>query len=281
MTGRIEGKVAFITGVARGQGRAHAMRLAEEGADIIGIDVCAQIDGIMYPLSTPEDLAETVELVEKLGRHIITGVADVRDRASMSTVLEEGLSQFGRLDIVVANAGVMPAFGREAQNQEQDRRVWQICLDVLLTGAMNTVELTYPRIVAGGGGGSIVLIGSMSAPNPMIRTEATHTLGLLAYSAAKAGLVNLARNYASLLASESVRVNIVQPTSTNTKMVNNDMMAEFWASASAADRGRSHALPVLQVEPEDIANAALWLASDESRFITGSTVSVDAGASLR
>ena len=279
MTGRIEGKVAFITGVARGQGRAHAVRLAEEGADIIGIDICAQIDGIRYPMSTPEDLAETVELVEKLGRRVITGVADVRDRASMATVLEEGLTQFGRLDIVVANAGVMPAFGRE--DQDQDRRLWQICLDVLLTGAMNTVELTYPRIVAGGAGGSVVLIGSMSAPNPMIRTEATHTLGLLAYSAAKAGLVNLARNYASLLASDSVRVNIVQPTSTNTKMINNEMMAEFWASASAADRGRSHALPVLQVEPEDIANAALWLASEESRFITGSTVSVDAGASLR
>jgi SDR family mycofactocin-dependent oxidoreductase len=278
MTGKLEGKIAFITGVARGQGRAHALRLAGEGADIIGVDICQQIDGVEYPMATPDDLAETVKLVENLDRRIVTGIADVRDRDALEAVYQQGLAQFGRLDFVIANAGVMPVFGPRANEFAS----WQLCLDVLLTGVLNTVELTYRQIAGQGEGGSIVITSSMAALQPMMRTESSHTYGLLGYSAAKAALVNLARNYASILATHHIRVNTLHPTGVNTPMIHNDMIARHWETADPEDSNvLVSAIPVLEVEPEDIANAVLWLCSDESRYFTGNQVRIDAGANLR
>jgi SDR family mycofactocin-dependent oxidoreductase len=278
MTGQLEGKVAFITGVARGQGRAHALRLAEAGADIIGLDICAPIDGVEYPLATPGDLKETAKLVEALDRRIITAVADVRDRQALDAVLQQGLAELGRLDFVIANAGVMPVFGPRAAEFAS----WQLCLEVLLTGVLHTVEATYPTLVDQGDGGSIVITSSMAALQPMMRTQISHSYGLLGYSAAKAGLVNLARNYASILAPHRIRVNTIHPTSVNTPMIHNDMMTRHWETANPEDtKVLVSAIPVAEVEPEDIANAALWLCSDDSRYFTGNKVRIDAGANLR
>jgi SDR family mycofactocin-dependent oxidoreductase len=278
MTGQLAGKVAFITGAARGQGRAHALRLASEGADIIGIDICEQIDGVEYPMATPDDLAETAKLVERLDRRIVTAIADVRDPDSLRAAFSAGLAELGRLDFVIANAGVMPVFG----DRSNEFAAWQLCLDVLLTGVLHTVELTYPELVKQGEGGSIVITSSMAGLQPMMRTENAHTYGLLGYSAAKAALVNLARNYASILAVHRIRVNTIHPTGVNTLMIHNDMMARHFETADPEDSlALVNAIPVDAVEPEDIAAAAFWLCSDDSRYFTGNEVRVDAGASLR
>ena len=278
MSGKLEGKVAFITGVARGQGRTHALRLAEAGADIVGVDICAQIDAVEYPLATPDDLAETVKLVEGLERRIVAGVADVRDPDSLRTVYQQGLAELGRLDFVIANAGVMPVFGPRANELAS----WQLCLDVLLTGVLNTVELTYRQIVEQSEGGSIVITSSMAGLRQMMRTESSHSYGLLGYSAAKAALVNLARNYASILAKHRIRVNTVHPTSVNTPMIHNEMIDRHWEHADPADMSvLTSAIPVLEVEPEDISAAVLWLCSDDSRYFTGNQMRIDAGANLR
>jgi SDR family mycofactocin-dependent oxidoreductase len=278
MTGKLAGKVAFITGAARGQGRAHAVRLASEGADIIGIDICEQIDGVEYPMATPDDLAETAKLVEQLDRRAVTAIADVRDAESLRSALSTGLAELGRLDFVIANAGVMPVFGERSR----EFGAWQLCLDVLLTGVLNTVEVSYPRLVSQGQGGSIVITSSMAALQPMMRTENAHTYGLLGYSAAKAALINLARNYASILAVHRIRVNTIHPTGVNTPMINNDMMARHFETVEAEDTlALVNAIPVQAVEPEDIAAAAAWLCRDDSRYVTGSQLPVDAGATLR
>jgi len=278
MSGRVEGKVAFITGAARGQGRAHAVRLAEEGADIIAVDICAQMPGVGYPMSTREDLDQTVKMVEGLGQRIVAGKGDVRDRESLAVVLDEGMEKLGRLDFVIANAGIMPVFGEESQQM----RAWHDCLDVMLTGVLHTVELTYPRLIKQGTGGSIAITSSMGALTPMMRTEGKHSMGMLGYTAAKAALVNLSRNYASFLAFHHIRVNTIHPTGVNTPMIHNDMCQDGFANANPEDlKTLVNAIPVNAVEPEDIANAVLWLCSDESKYFTGSALRIDAGASLR
>jgi NAD(P)-dependent dehydrogenase (short-subunit alcohol dehydrogenase family) len=246
----LSGRVAFITGVARGQGRSHALALAKAGVDIIGIDICAQIPGVPYPLSTVDDLERTSKEIEALGRGAVLGVADVRDRTSMSTVLDRALADFGRLDFVIANAGVMPIHGDSARTM----RAWQDCLDVLHTGVVTTTELTYPHNVQHGGGGSIVFTRSMAALQPMIRTEARHTLGLLGYAAAKAALENVCRNYASLLARERVRVNVVRPSGVNTPMIDNDHFREVHSGGPGEDdQVLVNAIPVHSIEGEDVS----------------------------
>jgi SDR family mycofactocin-dependent oxidoreductase len=278
MTLPLEGRVAFITGLARGQGRAHALRLAAAGADIVGVDICAPIEEVEYPLSTLDDLAQTVKAVEGLDRRIIADVGDVRDRDSLDAVYQRGLAEFGRLDFVIANAGVMPVFGPKANEIGS----WHLCLDVLLTGVLNTVELTYPKLVEQGEGGSIVITSSMAALKPMMLTMNSHSYGNLGYSAAKAALINLARNYASILAVHRIRVNTLHPTAVNTPMIHNEMMERYWESASPEDLNvLPSAIPTLEVEPEDISAAVAWLCSDDSRYFTGSQVKIDAGANLR
>jgi SDR family mycofactocin-dependent oxidoreductase len=278
MAGRVEGKVAFITGAARGQGRAHAIRLAGEGADIVGLDLCAQVDTVDYAMSTPDDLEETVKLVDEQGRRMIARVGDVRDIESLRSLYEEGVATFGHIDLVVANAGIMPVWGKGSDTMQ----AWHDCLDILLTGVLNTVEVAYPRMLEQGTGGSIVITSSMAACQPMMRTLGGRTLGLLGYSAAKAALVNLAQNYASILAFHNIRVNTVHPTGVNTPMADNEMVQDRFATADPEDAlALVNAIPVNFVEAEDIANAVLFLCSDESRYFTGSSLRVDAGSSLR
>jgi SDR family mycofactocin-dependent oxidoreductase len=278
MTGRVQGKTAFITGLARGQGRAHAVKLASGGADIVGIDICAQIDTVAYPMSTPDDLQQTVKLVEQADRRILARAGDVRDPQSLTSVYQEGLDMFGHIDLVVANAGIMPVWGPGSDTMQ----AWHDCLDVLLTGVLNTVETAYPRLLKQGTGGSIVITSSMAGVIPMMRTLGGRTLGLLGYSAAKAALVNLAQNYASILAPHNIRVNTVHPTGVNTPMVDNDMVRDRFANANPEDvLALVNAIPVEFVDPDDIANAVLFLCSDESRYLTGSALRVDAGSSLR
>jgi SDR family mycofactocin-dependent oxidoreductase len=278
VTGRLQGKVVFITGLARGQGRSHAIRFAQEGADVIGVDLCRQIETVGYPMSTPEDLAVTVKEVESLDRRIIADRGDVRDIDSMRAVLDRGIAEFGRLDFVLANAGIMPTHEAPSRTMQ----AWHDTLDVLLTGVLNTVEATYPYMVEQGEGGSIVITSSMAGLMPMFSTESAKNFGILGYSAAKAALVNLARNYASLLARHRIRVNTVHPTGVHTPMIHNAMLDNYFATADPEDlQVLVNAIPVDAVDPVDISNAMLWLCSDESKYFTGNVVRIDAGASLR
>jgi NAD(P)-dependent dehydrogenase (short-subunit alcohol dehydrogenase family) len=229
-------------------------------------------------MATESDLADTAKLVEDLGRRVVVGPADVRDRASMEKILTQGISQFGRLDFVVANAGIMPVYGDASETMQ----AWHDCLDVLLTGVLNTVELTYPVLVEQGSGGSIVITSSMAALTPMMRTRKGHRLGVLGYSAAKAALMNLARNYASILAADYIRVNTVHPTGVNTPMINNSLMERYFAESDPQDLlTLTNAIPVPVVEDHDISDAVLWLCSPESRYVTGTALPIDAGATLR
>jgi SDR family mycofactocin-dependent oxidoreductase len=263
-----DGKVAFITGAARGQGRAEAVRLASDGASIIAVDICDQIASVPYPLATPDDLALTVKLVEDTGARIVAREGDVRDQASLANALQAGLDEFGRLDIVVANAGIAP--------MESGADGWRDVIDVNLTGVHQTVEVAKRMMVKQGTGGSIVLISSaagligIGSPDP----------GSIGYTAAKHGVVGLMRIYANHLAPYNIRVNSIHPTGVNTPMINNEHTQQWLErlggeSETPVDWG--NAMPVEAVEPEDIAAAVAWLASDEARYITGITLPVDAG----
>jgi SDR family mycofactocin-dependent oxidoreductase len=265
--GKLEGKVAFITGAARGQGRSHAIRLAQEGANIIAVDICAQIGTVPYPMSTPEDLAETVKEVEALDRRIVARQADVRDAAGLQAAFDAGVAELGPVDIVLANAGIAPMSLDEAHD------AWQDVLDVNLTGVFNTVETAIPSMIERGQGGAIVLTSSTAGLNGI----AGPSRGGLGYTAAKHGMVGLMRSYANNLAPHSIRVNTVHPTGVNTPMVVNDAMQEFLAADPSLSDAMANALPVPMVEPVDISNAILWLVSDDARYVTGVTLPVDAG----
>jgi SDR family mycofactocin-dependent oxidoreductase len=265
--GTLNGKVAFITGAARGQGRAHAVKLASEGADIIAVDLCDQIASVPYPMSTPDDLAATVQLVEATGARIVAQQADVRDRASLKSALQAGLDELGRLDIVIANAGIAPMAGEDA---------WQDVLDVNLTGVYQTVDVAMRPLVKQGTGGAIVLTSSVAGLVGLAAPQA----GSLGYAAAKHGIVGLMRVYANLLAPYSIRVNSVHPTGVRTPMIDNEFTRQ-WLDGMVTDTDvapdMGNALPVQVLEPEDIANAVAWLVSDAARYVTGVTLPVDAG----
>jgi SDR family mycofactocin-dependent oxidoreductase len=275
--GRLEGKVAFITGAARGQGRAHAVKMAQEGADIIAVDLCAQIDSVEYPMATPEDLAETVKLVEDHDRRIVSQRADVRDREVLRAAVDAGVAEFGRLDIVVANAGIAPIFGDIGHSPQ----AWRDAIDVLLTGVYHTLDVAVPPMVDGDRGGSIVITSSTAGLKGLGRDLAASNPGMIGYTAAKHGVVGLMRLYANLLAPHRIRVNSLHPTGVNTPMIVNESFARFVEEFPDAATAMQNALPVELVEPEDIANAAAWLCSDEARYITGVTLPVDAGFTVR
>jgi len=278
MPGRVEGKVAFITGAGRGQGRSHAVRLAQEGADIIAVDICHDIEGAL-PMSTPDDLAETVKLVESLDRRIIATQADVRDFDGIKAAVDAGVEELGRLDIVLANAGIASAGGPVATMAPDG---WKNTIDINLTGLWHTARAAIPHLVAGGQGGSIVLTGSVAA----LKGAAD----MSAYVSAKHGVLGLMRTLALELGPQRIRVNSVLPTNVNTPMFMNEGAYKLFrpdlenpgpddvAEIAAAFM---HVLPVGWVEPEDISNAILFLVSDEARYITGVALPVDAGALIK
>jgi SDR family mycofactocin-dependent oxidoreductase len=274
--GRLDQKVAFITGAARGQGRAHAVRMAQEGADIVAIDLCAQIDTVEYPMATADDLNTTVQLVEDLDRRVVAVQADVRDRPGLAGAVDAGLAEFGHLDIVVANAGIVPIgeLGRSPQ-------AWQDAIDVLLTGVYHTIDAAIPSMVERDLGGSIVITSSTAGLKGLGRHLDGVGAGFFAYTAAKHGVVGLMRLYANVLAPHRIRVNTLHPTGVNTPMVVNEPFARYIEGNFGVASGMGNALPVDLVEPEDIANAAVWLCSDEARYVTGVTLPVDAGFTVR
>lgn len=266
--GSLAGKTAFITGAARGQGRAHAVKLAAEGADIIAVDLCEQVASVPYPMATPDDLAATVKLVEDTGARIVAVQADVRDRGALEAALRTGIEQLGdRLDIVVANAGIAPMAGEDA---------WQDVIDVNLTGVFHTVDVAMRPMITFGNGGSIVLTSSVAG----LVGLASPLAGSLGYAAAKHGVVGLMRVYANLLAQYNIRVNSVHPAAVDTPMIDNDFIRSWLDGLARESQGgpdMGNALPVQMLEPEDIANAVYFLVSDAGRYVTGITLPVDAG----
>ncbi len=268
--GKLDGKVAVITGAARGQGRSHALRLAEEGANIIALDRCADVPSVPYSLSTPEDLKETVRAVEEHDRRIVAVEVDVRDGPAMKQAVAEGVAQLGRLDIVIANAGVASF----APVSDMPEDVWQDMIDINLTGVFKAVQAALPHL---SDGGAIVLTGSTAS----IKAGAT----MAHYTAAKHGVIGLMRTLALELGARRIRVNAVLPTTVDTAMVHNPALYNvFYPDAESTDRDDMagvlktlHALPIPWVEPVDISNACLFLASDDARFITGVALPVDAG----
>ncbi|KKW66439.1 mycofactocin-coupled SDR family oxidoreductase [Mycolicibacterium elephantis] len=279
MGGRVEGKVAFITGAARGQGRSHAVRLAEEGADIIAVDVCKQISSNSdIPWATPDDLAETADLVKNLNRRIITAEVDVRDYDALKAVVDSGVEQLGRLDIVVANAGIGNGGNTLDRTSEDD---WRDMIDVNLSGVWKSVKTAVPHVLSGGRGGSIILTSSVGGLKPYPHTG--H------YIAAKHGVIGLMRTFAVELGQHSIRVNAVCPTNVNTPLFMNEGTMKLFrpdlenpgVDDLAVAAQFMHVLPVGWVEPRDVSNAVLFLASDESRYITGLPVTVDAGSMLK
>ena len=272
--GRVEGKVAFITGAARGQGRSHAVRLAQEGADIIAVDVLEEIPGAPYGPATEEDLAETVAQVEALDRRIVARKADVRDQSALTAALDAGVAELGRLDIVCANAGISTAM---APAEDLAEEIWLDMIDVNLSGVWRTCKAAIPHLRAAGGGSMILTssdAGLFAFPN------------IAHYVSAKHGVVGLMRTLALELAPDMIRVNSVHPTVVDTPMVNNEAtfrlfrpdldnpgVEDFKVAATTIN-----ALPIPWVEAVDISNAVLWLASDEARYVTGVALPVDAGA---
>ena len=262
MAGRVEGKVAFITGAARGQGRSHAVRLAQEGADIIAVDLCGQVDSVPFPMATPEDLAETVKEVEALDRRIVATQADVRDYRALKAAVDDGVTQLGRLE-------------------DMDDQPWQDVIDTNLTGVWHAAKAAIPHVRAGGHGGSIVLTSSDAG------LFAMENIGH--YVAAKHGVIGLMRTLALELAPDFIRVNAVCPTVVNTPMVQNEPSYRLFRPdlehPTAGDISDTllmlNALPIPWVEPVDISNAILFLASDEARYITGVALPVDAVALVK
>ena len=278
MAGRVEGKVAFITGAARGQGRSHAVRLAQEGADIIAVDICKQIDSVRIPLSTPEDLAETADLVKGHNRRIYTAEVDVRDYDAVKAAVDAGVEQLGRLDIIIANAGIGNGGATLDKTGERD---WTDMIDVNLSGVWKTVKAGVPHILAGGRGGSIILTSSVGGLKAYPHTG--H------YIAAKHGVVGLMRTFAVELGQHNIRVNSVHPTNVNTPLFMNEGTMKLFRpdlqnpgpDDMAVVAQMMHVLPIGWVEAEDISNAVLFLASDEARYITGVTLPIDAGSCLK
>lgn len=275
--GRVAGKVAFITGAARGQGREHAIRLAEEGADIIAVDACADIDGAPYPLATEADLDETAALVEKLDRRIVTAKADVRDLEALGAALQQGIDELGRPDIVIANAGIS---GSPAPAAMIEEAAWQTMLDINITGVWHTVKVAVPHM-SDGRGGSIILVSSMLG----LRGG-----GYMAhYASAKHAVVGLMNSLANELAPQWIRVNSIHPGNIRTPMIDNEQfhrtLRPDLAEPTMADAGEIigtfHLLPVPYFEARAVSNAVLFLASDEAKYITGAALPIDAGATAK
>jgi len=270
--GGLDGKVAFITGAARGQGRSHAVRLAREGADIIGVDICADIAANSYPMGSREELEETVALVKAEGREMLGTVADVRDFAAVKAAADTGTAHFGRLDIVCANAGIAPVAFREL-SIEENLAQWKAVTAVNLDGAYHTAYATMGHLIAGGRGGAMVFTSSTAG----LRGFGGMQGGGLGYAASKHAVVGLMRTLANALAPYSIRVNTVHPTAVNTMMAVNPEMTEFITNYPDGAPHLRNPMPVDMLEPADISDAIAYLVSDQARYVTGVTFPVDAG----
>jgi SDR family mycofactocin-dependent oxidoreductase len=270
----LQGKVAFITGAARGQGRSHAVALAREGADVVALDIVGQIPSVRYQMSTVSDLEETVTFVEKEGRRCLPIAADVRDIDAMDRAVQQTLSEFGRLDIVLANAGILHIPQGEETLAESARN-WADAVAVMLTGVYNTLRVVAQPMIDHGEGGSIVITSSTAGLKGM--TDGSG--GLAGYTASKHGVVGLMRGYAKLLGPHGIRVNTVHPMGVATPMVINPEFEDLYQ----AGRGEKvmetsvRLLPIQILDPSDISNAIVWLVSDAARAVTGVTLPVDAG----
>ncbi|WP_280400247.1 mycofactocin-coupled SDR family oxidoreductase [Nocardia carnea] len=274
--GRVSGKVALVTGAARGIGRAQALRLAQEGADIVALDICGPVETVIIPPATPADLAETARVVEQAGARIVTAAVDVRDGAALRAATDAAVNELGGLDIVCATAGITSSAPGLQLSEEQ----WRTMLDVNLTGVWQTCKAAAPHLIAQGSG-AMILTSSIAGLRGLV--------GVAHYTAAKHGVVGLMRSLAQELAPHGVRVNSVHPTNVDTPMIQNDMVRKSFrpdrdhpTREEFAEAARTmNMLPIPWVEPVDIANATLFLASEEARYITAVTLPVDAGSTQR
>ena len=268
-SGRVAGKVALITGAARGQGRSHAVRLAAEGADVIAVDICGPVADIEYTTATPEDLATTVRLVEEAGSRVVTHMVDVRDNSGLSDAVADGVELLGRLDIVVANAGVCSI----QRWDEVTPALWDTVIGINLTGVWNTCVASIPHLVEAGGGSMILVSSAAGLKGQPFLTP---------YVASKHGLVGIMRSLSNELAANHIRVNSLHPTGVDTPMLVGMVGLTDRLEVSPELGPLFHnSLPVDLLQPEDISNAVLFLASDEARYVTGLTMTVDAGTTSR
>ena len=286
MAGRLEGKVAFITGAARGQGRAHAIAMAKEGADIIAVDICRDIPSNPYPLATPDDLSETERSIKGIGRRVVAKIADVRERHELREAVEAGLADLGKIDVVVANAGILPM----AMGRPHDAMSFVDASDVDLLGVMNTVAVTVPHLP---NGSSVIITGSTAG---MIRGTTDNPNmgpGGRGYGWSKRVIIEYVEEMSLALADRLIRVNAIHPTNCNTQLLQNDGMYSMFRpdltqQGKQATREEAEplftifqAMPIPYIEPEDMANLGVFLASDESRYVTGQQIRVDAGSLLK
>jgi SDR family mycofactocin-dependent oxidoreductase len=273
--GRFDGKVAFITGGARGQGRSHAVRLAAEGADVVVVDVVRQFESVQYAMATPDDLAETEKLVREHGREFLGITADVREDEQVSAAVAQAEEQFGHIDLVCANAGILPSTGPHAQQLS----AWYDTIATNLSGVFFTLRAVTPGMVERGRGGAIVLTGSTSSFRGVAYKTEMLNPGHMAYGAAKSGVLSLMRNYAMALGTKGIRVNTVIPAGVDTPMINN----EYFSRDLLADAPPGWMANVMEhglVQPGDISDAVLFLLSDEAKFVTGTALPVDMGTLL-
>jgi SDR family mycofactocin-dependent oxidoreductase len=279
MGDRLAGKVVLVTGAARGQGKSHCIRMAEEGADVIAVDLLENIDSVRYPLGSEEDMADTVAQVENTGRSIFAAKADVRFRDQLDDAVSKGVAEFGRLDVVCANAGILPIKDKTAQ-------AFVDAMDVDFGGVLNTIAVVLPHLSAGA---SIVLTGSTAGMMPGTLTNPVMGPGSVGYGLAKTFIVQYTETLALQLAPESIRVNAVHPTNCNTNLLHNEDLNKIFRpdleDPTPADVAEAHlvfqAMPIPYVEPRDISNAILFFASDEARYVTGINLRVDAGSLLK
>jgi SDR family mycofactocin-dependent oxidoreductase len=277
MAGRFDGKVVFITGAARGQGRSHAVRFAEEGADVIAVDLCGQLDSVAYPMPTREDFDETVNLVEKTGRRIVAAQADVRDFERLNEVVAAGVAELGRLDFVLANAGIFPAAGR----QRLDIAAFVDAIDVNLKGVYFTIEAALPSMLRHGDGGAIVITSSAAGFKSVSTTFDSMSHGAAGYTAAKHGVIGVMRHYATSLAEKNIRVNSVHPGGVATPMIINEAMGRLIGEDPEFGKAQQPKLSMPPMAPEVITDMMVYLCGESGRFLTGVALPMDGGLTLK
>ena len=277
MAGQFDGRVAFITGAARGQGRSHAVRFAEEGADIIAVDLCDQLDSVAYPMPTREDLDETVNLVEKIGRRIIAEQADVRDFDRLNEVVANGVAELGRLDFVLANAGIFPAAGE----QRLDISAFVDAVDVNLKGVYFTIEAALPSLLRHGDGGVIVITSSAAGFKSVSSNFDSMSHGAAGYTAAKHGVIGVMRHYATTLAEKNIRVNSVHPGGVATPMIINEAMGRLIGEDPEFGKSQQPKLSMPPLDPEVITDMMVYLCGPSGRCLTGVALPMDGGLTLK